>query len=126
MSGLLLTSTIGDRKELRALLHRLPPLDRLRFLCECFGHIDAPHSCPSARNMPLAKARTDSSADAWVTRCVYLDLLMLASQFSLDLDAAAHRLAGFVRRPAGLRECPATATRLARALAVGRAVGSPS
>src|SRR5689334_16023873 len=102
MPSLLHTSTAGDRAEIRSLLNRLTPLDRLRFLCECCAIVDKPGLTVSARNMPLDAARCDDGADAWVTRCVYADLILFANCHGLDLDAAVNRLAGYAARPAGL------------------------
>ncbi len=104
------------------MLSALTPLDRVRFLCECATHVTAPGLAVSARNMPLRQARTDDRADEWVTRMVYADLLMFASQFDLDLEAAVTRLAGYASRPEGLRGNPKVNRLLADALRVGRAV----
>lgn len=122
MAGLLLTSTPGDRQELRRMLHALSPLDRVRFLCECGVVANKPGLVVSAHGYPLDRARSDDAADEWVTRKVYADLLMLASQFGVDLDAAADRLAGHVTRPAGLRENKALVKPLRDALRVRAAV----
>jgi hypothetical protein len=123
MPSLLHASTAGDRREIRSLLSALPPLDRVRFLCECCLFVDAPNVTVSARNMPLDKARADDAADEWVTRMVYADLIQFANSYRLDLDAALTRLAGYAARPAALRENPKVARLLRDALKVRKAVG---
>jgi hypothetical protein len=123
MPSLLHASTAGDRREIRSLLSRLAPLDRVRFLCACCLEVNRPGLTVSARNMPLDKARVDDAADAWVTRMVYADLLMFANCYGLDLDAAVTRLAGYAARPAGLRENPKVARLLRDALKVRKATG---
>ena len=104
MPGLLVQNTPGDRKEIRAMLHALSPLDRLRFLCECCVRLNKPGVAASAKNMPIREASRDDGADARVTDAVYCDLIYHATQYGADLDEVVNRLAAHVARPAGLRE----------------------
>jgi len=126
MPSLLVQNTAGDRKEIRSMLRRLTPDDRLRFLCECCVLLDRPGVMASARNLPLDLARRDSSADERVTDGVYCDLVFLAAQHGLDLDAAFTRLSAYASRPSGLRANPSVCRAFAAARAVGRAVHRPS
>lgn len=91
MSSLLQSSTLGDRKEIWGMLHRLPPLDRLRFLCEYVATIDRHgKSMASARNMPIREAYRCDEADVRVTNAIYLDIILFASDCKANLDAAVN------------------------------------
>lgn len=103
--GLLQTSTPGDRRDVRDLLSALSPLDRVRFVCECMAGLD-PTLFPVLSGYPVGEARRCDRADGRVTAAAYCDLIYLAAQYGLDLDAAVNRLAAHVARPAGLRENP--------------------
>lgn len=126
MAGLLMQNTPGDRQEIRRMLSALSPLDRLAFLCDCCLRLNVPGTMASARNMPLKAARRCDAADARVTDMVYADLLFAATQHNLDLDAAVTRLAGYVARPAALRESATVRRAVADALAVSRRCQSPA
>lgn len=119
--SLLITSTREDRQDIRRMLSALEPLDRLRFLCEYVATINKPGMMASARNMPIAEAYRCDRADARVTDAIYMDLIVMASDRQADLDAAVNRLAGYVSRPAALRENRSLDRPLAEALRVGRA-----
>ena len=102
---ILAIDTLDDRREVWHLLHRLPPARRVAFLADCCrrvpGNARGHRPTPSARMAPTvaAAARCDA-ADHRLTTLVYTDLLVLSSQWGLDLAAAAVRLEGWVRRPA--------------------------
>ncbi len=119
MAGLLIQNTAGDRKEIRRMLTALSPMDRLRFLCECAVILNNPRAGASARNMPLKEARRCDRADERVTDAIYMDILYMATQYGLDLDAVVNRLAAHVSRPAGLRENPSVQKALDDALRMG-------
>jgi hypothetical protein len=69
----------------------------------------------------LAVNRGEAEPDDRVTDAIYMDLIVMASDRQADLDAAVNRLAGYVSRPAALRENRSLDRPLAEALRVGRA-----
>lgn len=100
--SLLQLDNLDDRREITVLLRKLHPRDRLRFLADCCQRVTVKKAgtCPGIRRdmRQRCKAATRSDeADRRLTTEVYFDLWALASQYGLDLEAAAVRLEGFVR-----------------------------
>lgn len=95
--------TLDDRRELFWLLGKLPPRERVRFVGWCCSQIASPtRPTPSLRNWPAVKAaeRGEAGADDRLTTTLYTDVLVLSSQWGLDLSRAAVELERWVRRPA--------------------------
>jgi hypothetical protein len=96
--------TLDDRRELFALLHRLPPRRRVAYvegLCRGLTIADGLRRGVSARTHALAElARRDDSADRRLTLDLYMDCWHLCVQYGLDLPAAAQALEALVRRTA--------------------------
>lgn len=92
--SLLVLDTLDDRREIWSLLHRLSPRDRVRFLGWCCSQVAAPGSTrptPSLLRMGEVIGMADrcDRADDRLTNEVYGDVLVLASQWGLDLGRAA-------------------------------------
>lgn len=105
-SGLAAFDTLDDRREMAALLERLPPAKRVAFVAWCCRQVTVPNSAihprVAARTHDLAAlARWDDSAVERLRVDLWTDLWMLAAQYGLDMDAAAARLVAMVRRKEG-------------------------
>ena len=101
-SSILAFDTLDDRRELFRLLGKLAPRERVRFVGWCCGQIGSPtRPTPSLRNWPTVKAaeRGEAGADDRLTTTLYTDVLVLSSQWGLDLTRAAVELERWVRRP---------------------------
>lgn len=101
--------TLDDRRELTVLLAKLPPRVRVAFVGWCCEQIQSPtRPTPSVRNWPTVRAaeRGEMGADDRLTTTLYTDVLILSSQWGLDLTRAACELERWVRRPSGRRPSP--------------------
>lgn len=109
-SPLLLMDTRMDRRDIWALLHRLPPRRRVAFvaaMCERAAPLTGNRPVPRYDREVLDRAYRDDSADRYVTNQCYGDVVALAGQWRLDLSAAACELERWVRgRPAPAPPAP--------------------
>ena len=101
-STLLVMDTLDDRREIWALLHRLSPAARVRFLAWACSAV------PGVRgNRPLPQPVPEMVRDAMrcergndrLTNSVFWDVICLSSQWGLDLRFAAEQLERLVKRP---------------------------
>lgn len=102
--SLLQIDTLDDRREIWHLLHRLRPDRRLAFLDWACSVVVAPggvQPVPSRFRMAatIAAAWRDTDADERLTDMLYGDVLLLGSQWGIDLTSAALLLEQWVRRP---------------------------
>lgn len=100
---LLLLDTRDDRRELVVLLAKLSPAARVAFLGWCCSRCAGPNGtrpAPSVLRMgeTIKMAYRCDRADNRLVNEVYADLLLLASQWGLDLAAAAAELERRVRQ----------------------------
>lgn len=112
-SPILAFDTLDDRRELFWLMGKLAPRERVRFVGWCCGQIASPtRPTPSLRNWPTVKAaeRGEAGADDRLTTTLYTDVLVLSSQWGLDLTRAAVELERWVRRPSSSPCASATAS----------------
>lgn len=95
---------LDDRREIFALLGKLPPLSRWQFVRACCSTVKLGNKRPEVRldandreAVKLANAG-DRDADERVTRNCWGFLIVLSAQWELDLGAAAVKLEQLVRR----------------------------
>lgn len=98
----LVFDTLDDRRELHALLHRLPPAARVAFLEECCRRVadargNGPRPVPSMRAVMVPDAVRCDRGDDRLTAAVYSDIVALAHQHGLDLARVALDLERFAR-----------------------------
>jgi hypothetical protein len=102
--SLLTLDTLDDRRELWHLLHRLPPVERVRFVGFACQRVRAANDGqgprPARYRELLDAARRCDHADRALTNAAYLDLLHLAANWKLDLGGAAVRLEALARQAA--------------------------
>lgn len=100
--SLLTLDTLDDRREIWILLHRLPPVERVRFVGAACERVSAANGGqgprPARYRAMLEAARWCDRADVALTNSAYLDLLQLAANWKLDLSVAALRLETLVRQ----------------------------
>jgi hypothetical protein len=104
--------SVDDRREIWHLLHRMPPVKRLRYLYRCCEAVrdglgNGLFPLPSMNSMVDDAQRCDRG-DERLTNAVYVDLLQLAANRNLDLAAVAIDLEGIAKgrqpvQPACLR-----------------------
>lgn len=97
--ALLLMDTKDDRREIWSLLHRLDPRRRVRYLARCCRRVRAAHPAGHGPRVTFERmeARMVASyrcgkADETLTNEVYGDVLVLSSQWGLDLGLVALEL----------------------------------
>lgn len=93
--------TLDDRREIWHLLHRLPPPARVRFVEWACGQVEGVRGnrpCPMPAGEMIRDARRCGRGDERLTNSAYMDLLMLACQWGLDMDAIARQLETWVRK----------------------------
>lgn len=94
--------TLSDRRDVWELLNRLSPRARVGFIRWCCSRItaNAGHQPRPVYDVALIDlAYRDGSADLRVTNAAYNDVLILSTQWGLDLAAAAVELERRVRKP---------------------------
>lgn len=100
---LLAVDTLDDRREIWHLLHKLSPMDRVRWLgtvCRKIRERDGHGPHPSVWRMRETITQAYRS-DPWnerLTNEIYGDLIMAASQYQLNLLELAVELESVVRR----------------------------
>ena len=102
--SLLVLDTLDDRREIWHLLHKLPPSRRIEFMDWCCANVSGPNGMrPTPSRLRMAEtirmAYRCDRADERLTNELYIDVLMLSSQWNLDLGRAAVELERWVRRP---------------------------
>lgn len=100
--SIVLLDTLDDRREIHALLHRLPPQGRVAFLRWCCDQVRnrKANPNPDMRRMRdrIAHAQRGNEAhDDALTNETYWDVLALGAQYGLDLRRAAVELESRVR-----------------------------
>jgi hypothetical protein len=100
---LLACETLDDRREIHRMLHRLPPVERVRFLDRVAKRIRVPNSEGLGAswfrmNATIKEAYRCDRADLRLTNEVYADCVGLAVQWDVDLLAVAVELEQLVRR----------------------------
>lgn len=102
----LVIDTLDDRRELWRLLHRLPPSRRIDFLAWCCSQVSGPNGngpTPGAGLLATATAaRRDDGADRRLTNEIYMDVMVLGHQWSLDMQTTVRRAEEAVKRPDSL------------------------
>lgn len=100
--SLLVMDTLDDRRELHALLAKLPPRSRVSFVAWCCSRargVLGRKPVASSRFAPLIEqAGRCSRGDDRLTNECYSDLLALSLSYDLDMGAAARELERRVRR----------------------------
>lgn len=99
-----LDDTLDSRRELHRLLSKLPPRDRIKFLEFCCasvpqnekGHLPVPRVGKMRATVEMAY-KCDRASDV-LTNEIYCDLLVLATQYKLDLLKTAKALEQLVRQ----------------------------
>lgn len=97
-SQLLVLDTKCDRTEVRTLLDKLPPRERVAFLNWACGQAagrqngSLPEPVSFGYGEVVKAAYRCDEADARLTRMVYMDILHLFTSYSLDADATARAL----------------------------------
>lgn len=111
--SLLIIDTKDDRREIWSLLHHLAPRMRAKFLKWCCDRVaaDAKGYQPVARvtREEIRDAMRTDDGDNRLTNSVYSLVLVLGSQWKLDLVAAAVELEQWVKRPGRVAAAPASA-----------------
>lgn len=102
--SLLQIDTLDDRREIWHLLHRLRPDRRLAFMDWACAQVHAPGGTrPIVSRFRMAAVIAESwrcsQADERLTNLLYGDLLLLGSQWGIDLTAAAVKLEQAAKRP---------------------------
>lgn len=115
--------TMDDRRELYALLHRLAPVARFRYLVKCCEAVkdglgNGLFPLPSMRGMVADAERCDRGDDR-LTNAVYADVIQLAANRNLDLAKVALDLEQIAHGRGG---CQPAALRASARSAVLRAV----
>ena len=101
---LLQIDTLDDRREIWHLLHRLPPDARLAFMDWACSLVVAPGNTRPVMSRlrmaaTIAAAWRDNDADEQLTNLLYGDLLVLGSQWGVDLVRCTLALEQWVKRP---------------------------
>lgn len=109
MKPTLTLDTRSDRTALWHALHRLPPIDRVRFLvlrCAAVkpaqGRLPAP--APGGFDLMVKEAYRCDRADERLTNSVYADLWGLVSGWDADMLEIALDAEEWVRRPSARRK----------------------
>lgn len=99
---LLECDTLDDRREIWALLHRLPPAARVRFLawaCSAVPGVRGNRPLPQPMPEMVREAMRCERGNDRLTNSIYFDVLCLSAQWKLDLRYAAEQLEQLVKRP---------------------------
>ena len=101
-SQLLVLDSADDRRELFALLSRLPPRDRVAFLRWCCSQVPRGRGrlpAPSVHGYggQVALAMRSDAEDGKLTRMVFVDLTTLLGEWGLDALRTARELEKRVR-----------------------------
>lgn len=94
--------TLDDRREIWHMLHRIKPMERVKFIEKCCLKVEGPYKGvvferDKVKDL-IAESRYRSDSDVRLTDVIYLDLLMLVAQWRLNFDWVVQTLESVVRR----------------------------